>query len=393
MRAVVAIFHTILRIFFTDNTEIQKHLPEVVDNVEAETPSNGSGESSTSFLLQHIDKDCPCDEIILCDRSAGMVHSCMLKVESRLGYVPYRYPNYDVEGIRSEIESGLNCAKGNAANATAVMAVRKRKVLHGDGTIQEVLVTPLEGNELDEFLTAVSSRDGTPSEVIVPIIQGVRMGEKLELLSKSGKAEVAARAELVQMREQFRNQVQDRLRRKERQILQKRDDSGSSFSEGDWTARRGALAPPQELMDEGKTLQRQPLFSVANYAAEQLPFADNSFDTIVDTFGLCSYDDPVRALRELSRVCKPSGRILLIEHGKGTAQRVNSHLDKWAPRHAKNWGCWWNRDIRRAVRLSGLSVEKWEDKHFGTSHYIIAKPYKTMQEWEAYEQMQATKRV
>nr|CCC92299.1 conserved hypothetical protein [Trypanosoma congolense IL3000] len=123
------------------------------------------------------------------------------------------------------------------------------------------------------------------------------------------------------------------------------------------------------------------VFSVANYAAEQMPFMDNSFDTVVDMFGLCSYDDPVRALREMSRVCKPGGHLLLLEHGKGNCCRVNNYLDKWAQRHANVWGCWWNRDIQRYIRLSGLTVVKKEEKHFGTTHYLVAKPYKSMDEY------------
>lgn len=56
-------------------------------------------------------------------------------------------------------------------------------------------------------------------------------------------------------------------------------------------------------------------YELAAARAEQLPFADASFDTVVDTFGLCSFDDPVAAVREMARVCRPDGSILLIEHG------------------------------------------------------------------------------
>jgi methyltransferase OMS1 len=54
---------------------------------------------------------------------------------------------------------------------------------------------------------------------------------------------------------------------------------------------------------------------VADAAKLEL-YPDNSFDTVVDTFGLCSFDDPVKVLKELQRVCKPDGKILLLEHGR-----------------------------------------------------------------------------
>ena len=73
--------------------------------------------------------------------------------------------------------------------------------------------------------------------------------------------------------------------------------------------------------------------------AAKLPLPDNSYDTIVDTFGLCSFDDPVAVLKELQRVCKPDGKILLLEHGRTKAYTgLSSYLDKHAERHAKNWG-------------------------------------------------------
>lgn len=48
--------------------------------------------------------------------------------------------------------------------------------------------------------------------------------------------------------------------------------------------------------------------------AEQLPFADGSFDTVVSTLVLCTVSDPARAVSEVARVLKPGGRLLFCEH-------------------------------------------------------------------------------
>lgn len=47
---------------------------------------------------------------------------------------------------------------------------------------------------------------------------------------------------------------------------------------------------------------------------EFLQFADNSFDTVVGSFVFCSVSSPSKGLKELCRVCKPDGKILLLEH-------------------------------------------------------------------------------
>ena len=110
-------------------------------------------------------------------------------------------------------------------------------------------------------------------------------------------------------------------------------------------------------------------------AANLSSFEDNSFDTIVDTFGLCSFDDPVKVLKELQRVCKPNGKILLLEHGRSKSYTgLSDYLDKHAERHAKNWGCVWNRDIDEIVESSGLELEILNNWHFGTTYYIVCKP-------------------
>ena len=55
-------------------------------------------------------------------------------------------------------------------------------------------------------------------------------------------------------------------------------------------------------------------FAVAD--AQQLPFADASFDVSSIAFGIRNVDDPVRCLREMARVVKPGGRVVVLEFGQ-----------------------------------------------------------------------------
>ena len=76
----------------------------------------------------------------------------------------------------------------------------------------------------------------------------------------------------------------------------------------------------------------------------------------------------------MSRVCKDDGQILLLEHGASTYGWLSRYLDSKAPEHSERWGCWWNRDILRIVRDSGLVVVDAKRKTFGTFYAIRASP-------------------
>lgn len=98
------------------------------------------------------------------------------------------------------------------------------------------------------------------------------------------------------------------------------------------------------------------------------------FDTIVDTFGICSFEDPVQVLRNLSSVLAPDGRILLLEHGRSDWDWYSQTiLDSSVCEHARKWGCYWNRDICQIVNDAGLTIENCTRFHLGTTYMIYAK--------------------
>ncbi len=105
------------------------------------------------------------------------------------------------------------------------------------------------------------------------------------------------------------------------------------------------------------------------------PAAPNRYDTVIQTFGLCSVADPVRLLANMAAVVQPgSGRIVLLEHGRGGWSAVNMMLDRFAGRHFARFGCWWNRDMAAIIdqaqaAVPGLEVVKMEQPgwfQFGT---------------------------
>jgi len=108
--------------------------------------------------------------------------------------------------------------------------------------------------------------------------------------------------------------------------------------------------------------------------AETLPFPDQGFDTVVSSLSTCTFPNPTSALREMARVCKPSGRVLLLEHGRSD----HEWLGRWQDRHedsfAKQLGCHWNREPVELVRNAGLKIDNSQRVFFGVFHTIDAKP-------------------
>ena len=97
--------------------------------------------------------------------------------------------------------------------------------------------------------------------------------------------------------------------------------------------------------------------TVLRAPAEDLPFDDASFDTLVSTLVLCGVDDQRRAVREMRRVLRPGGRLLFIEHVRSADATLARRQDRinWLSRLAT--GCDCNRTTLRTVEQGGFLVE------------------------------------
>lgn len=113
-------------------------------------------------------------------------------------------------------------------------------------------------------------------------------------------------------------------------------------------------------------------FEVAD--AGSLPFEDRTFDTVTSSLSLCTFPEPVLALREMARVCKDDGRILLLEHGRSDRRWVGRFQDWREDAHAKSLGCHWNREPLQLVQEAGLRVRSAKRSFFGVFHRIEATP-------------------
>ncbi len=102
--------------------------------------------------------------------------------------------------------------------------------------------------------------------------------------------------------------------------------------------------------------------------AQALDFPDNSFDTAAATFVFCSVPDPVRGLRELNRVVKPGGKILLLDHVRIDQPIIGLVMDWVDPLVSRLWGAHINRRTVENVQRAGLDIERIE--HLGPMRMV-----------------------
>ncbi|MDQ2896216.1 MAG: class I SAM-dependent methyltransferase [Actinomycetota bacterium] len=124
------------------------------------------------------------------------------------------------------------------------------------------------------------------------------------------------------------------------------------------------ITEPEEPMArrlERKLREYSLAAKVVRAPAEELPFADASFDFAVSTLVLCTVSDPKRALGEIHRVLKANGQLLFLEHVRSD----DPGLARWQDRlHGVQvrvgHGCHCNRRTLDSINASGFSIAELE---------------------------------
>ena len=98
--------------------------------------------------------------------------------------------------------------------------------------------------------------------------------------------------------------------------------------------------------------------------AEQMDLPNDSVDTVLVTYTMCTIPDALSANKEMLRVLKPGGRLIFCEHGLAP----DANVSKWQSRIDPFWGkiaggCHLNRDIPELIRSAGFQIQTMDEMY------------------------------
>ena len=110
--------------------------------------------------------------------------------------------------------------------------------------------------------------------------------------------------------------------------------------------------------------------------AEEMQFNDNSFDTVLITYTMCTVDDVSASLMQIKRVLKSDGQLLFCEHGLAPDEKIV----KWQNRINKFWptisgGCNINKNIPHLIGEAGFTIPNMEQMYLPKTPKILGYNY------------------
>ena len=119
------------------------------------------------------------------------------------------------------------------------------------------------------------------------------------------------------------------------------------------------LDPAPEMTRMAERAARSLPFEVEfiGLPGDEIPLEDNSIDTVLLTYTLCTIPDTAPALRQMSRVLRPGGELIFCEHGAAPDASVRRWQDRLNPIWKRlGGGCNLNRPIPALIEAGGFRI-------------------------------------
>jgi len=149
-------------------------------------------------------------------------------------------------------------------------------------------------------------------------------------------------------------------------ILEVGVGTGKNFDYYPKDARLTGIDFSEKMLNEAKRKRDRKKVNVELdlMDVQSLCFADNSFDTVIASFVFCSVPSPIKGLKELYRVCKPGGQVLLLEHVLSSKPVIAGAMNLLNPVVVALVGANINRQTVKNVQACAFSSVR-VDEHSG----------------------------
>lgn len=138
------------------------------------------------------------------------------------------------------------------------------------------------------------------------------------------------------------------------------------------------LEPAPDMVKRAKPLAEKVDFPVEfiDFPGEEIPLDDNSVDTVLLTYTLCTIPDTLKAMENMRRVLKPGGKLLFSEHGRAP----DAAVAKWQNRLNGAWGkiaggCHINRDIPTLIEAGGFQITDMDQMYVPSTPRVVGYTY------------------
>ncbi len=158
-------------------------------------------------------------------------------------------------------------------------------------------------------------------------------------------------------------------------ILEVGVGTGKNFDYYPSDARITAIDFSKEMLKraEQKRTRKNVTVELDLMDVQSLYFADNSFDTVIATFVFCSVPLPLKGLKELYRVCRPGGQVVLLEHVLSSKPALASVMNFVNPAIVALVGANINRNTVKNVQSCAFSSVHVDESSGDIIKLIVAK--------------------
>ena len=139
-----------------------------------------------------------------------------------------------------------------------------------------------------------------------------------------------------------------------------------------------ALEPDKEMIElaQQETKKSSIEITFLQEYAERISLKDNSVDTILLTYSLCTIPDPISALKEMKRVLRSNGCLVYCEHGMAPESSIRKWQNRLNPINSYfSGGCNLNRNITQLITESGFKIQKSETMYLPGTTKLVGYNY------------------